>query len=836
MNWLPARRSTSRVPLFVDLLGLVAIVLVLLDYIRPALLLLPTHAAGGDTPCHVPTAAYFHQHLLPHGRLHGWDPGGYLGHPVLLYYFPLPFLIISALTPLLGPLAAFKVGSLGGVILLPLLAYASFRLMGFRFPAPLLGAAAALLFLLVEENPIWGGTLASTLAGEFSYTYGIGLALLFLGVCYRAYARGDRPFVPAVLLAVTALAHGYAVIWAGLSVSYFLYGSRRPRRTLQWLAAVAGLSFALAAICLVPLLSGWGWTTPYDDAWITISWRNLLPVLLAPFLVLAVAGLVGTLALRLRLGGADHRLLFFWHAALVGAALTAAGPALGIIDVRFMPFAQLALTLAGAAALGLLLERLQAAPILALGAVLATIALGDTSSRYLRYWVDWNYTGLEAKDGWLAWREMTERIRGTVADPRVAVEYNADHEKAGSIRMYETLPYFSGRSTLEGVYNQASLMTHPVYFLASELGASSPNPFRSREYSTFDTESALRHLRLLNVREVVALSEKLRDSLDDRPDVDLVFRVPPYSVYRLRDGGTGYVEPLAFAPVRSSLHGWRDKAYRWFTRKPLSPAHLVFSDDPRFELAETDEWLAPPAQPLPGGVQVRERMDLESLEITTSRPGHPLLVKISYHPRWRAEGARGPYLVSPALMLIVPERETVRLSYARTAADHLGLALTVGAAGFIAAHTLWRRRRRPAVAAAPVVVPADACDLPKPERRWGGFVPGTLLALLAASRLFAGGDGPRVDGAALQAKAEGAFAEARFADAAEYARHALSGSRGTPHLGAVMMLRAEALLRAQQPRLALEAFEAVLAEPTALSQHEAARRGTRAAREAIGPQ
>ena len=43
--------------LLADCLGLAAIVLVLLDYLRPALLLLPTIAAGGDTPCHYPTAA-----------------------------------------------------------------------------------------------------------------------------------------------------------------------------------------------------------------------------------------------------------------------------------------------------------------------------------------------------------------------------------------------------------------------------------------------------------------------------------------------------------------------------------------------------------------------------------------------------------------------------------------------------------------------------------------------------------------------------------------------------------------------------------------------------------
>jgi hypothetical protein len=137
----------------------------------------------------------------------------------------------------------------------------------------------------------------------------------------------------------------------------------------------------------------------------------------------------------------------------------------------------------------------------------------------------------------------------------VAVESGTEHEKAGSIRMYETLPFFSGRSTLEGVYNQASVITHPVYYLASELGATSPNPFRKREYSRFDTDAALAHLRMFNVSEVVAVSPQLARSLESRPGVERVAHMPPYTVFRLPAAGTGYVEPLAWAPVRSSPRG-----------------------------------------------------------------------------------------------------------------------------------------------------------------------------------------------------------------------------------------------------------------------------------------
>src|SRR5215468_2996724 len=126
-----------------DALGLAALLLALLDYFRPSLLFLPTIAAGGDTPCHYPTAVWFHEHLLPSLRLHGWYPGAYLGQPLLLYYFPLPFLVISGLAPFFGMPVAFKLGSVLGVFLLPVLTYAGFRLLGFRFPSPLLGAAAS---------------------------------------------------------------------------------------------------------------------------------------------------------------------------------------------------------------------------------------------------------------------------------------------------------------------------------------------------------------------------------------------------------------------------------------------------------------------------------------------------------------------------------------------------------------------------------------------------------------------------------------------------------------------------------------------------------------------
>src|SRR5688572_12096403 len=151
----------------IDAGGLAMLLFLLGDCLRPGLWFLPTIAAGGDTPCHYPTFLYLRDHLLPRLRLHGWYPGAYLGQPLLLYYFPFPFLLMCALSVMVPAPVAFKLGTVGGVFLLPLLTYLSCRLMRFRAPAPLLAAAGSVVFLFVKENPIWGGTIASTLTGEF---------------------------------------------------------------------------------------------------------------------------------------------------------------------------------------------------------------------------------------------------------------------------------------------------------------------------------------------------------------------------------------------------------------------------------------------------------------------------------------------------------------------------------------------------------------------------------------------------------------------------------------------------------------------------------------------
>src|SRR5262249_8113676 len=127
---------------------------------------------------------------------------------------------------------------------------------------------------------------------------------------------------------------------------------------------------------------------------------------------------------------------------------------------------------------------------------------------------------------------------------------------------------------------------------------------------------------------------------------------------------------------------------------------------------------------------------------------------------------------------------------------------------------VWSRRR--ATAAAAVMPPPtpevlEACDaLPPPPRRWGGVIPASFVLVLVAARFVAGERAPSLDRNALYEKASRAYAEERFDDAAEYARHALSGDADSPLRAELWCLRGESLLRTGRPAEAAEAFDVVV--------------------------
>lgn len=182
--------------------------------LNPRLLLMDSLTAGGDMGAHVWLPSYVKEHLLPHGRVTGWTPDWYAGFPALTFYFPLPALLIVGLSYLMPYAIAFKLVTVSGVVSMPIAGWAFGRLAKLPFPVPACLAAAIVPFLFDTGYTILGGNIASTLAGEFSFSIGLSMAIVFLGLVAGGLDSNKRRGWAALLFGLIILTHILPTIFA----------------------------------------------------------------------------------------------------------------------------------------------------------------------------------------------------------------------------------------------------------------------------------------------------------------------------------------------------------------------------------------------------------------------------------------------------------------------------------------------------------------------------------------------------------------------------------------------------------------------------------------------
>jgi len=681
-------------------LGL-SILAYLLDHLRLDLLVLDTITTGGDTASHYWTAHYLRHELLPSGRLLGWMAGNLAGFPIFQLYFPLPFLLMMVLSLGMPLTIAFKWGTVVGTLGLPVSAYFGMRRLGFSRPVPAVAAVSTLPFLFQEGNSVWGGNLLSTLAGEFTYSFALTLVVLFVGHAFHALRGQSGVTACAVLLAAIGLSHAYALLFAAVWFVLVSVWFPQPVKTLGRVLLIGALAFGLIGFWILPLLGYSKYTSPYADLWHVEGWSQLFPPLLLPAVGIAGVVVIGWLRDAWVGRSLDPRLGGLLTAIVAAFLLNSVAHRIGVVDIRFLPFVQLFVGLVAAVGVGRSIRALRIPSIEALAPILLLITVAaviDRTAERVPEWVHWNYSGFENRPGWKDFRAINEAVRGDVNDPRVVFEHAPHHNAAGSIRAFESLPYFSGRSTLEGLYIQSSLLTPEVFYLQSEVSSSGSCPLPDFHCTAFDADRAADHLRLFNASQVIARTEVVKERLRSSPDFVWESSRGPYDVFRV-DGATGqYVEPVRLEPIEVDTVDWRETAFRWFGRAtPRTPLLIQSERGVRAtkDLNEVDRLLDDPARLISGVEAVRVESTLENhrIRISTNRPGHPLLVKVAYHPRWSSTTGEEIHLVTPGFMLVYPRGREIVLVFGETPISIAGKILTAGGILALVFVQLFKKRR-----------------------------------------------------------------------------------------------------------------------------------------------
>ena len=189
-------------------------------------------ATGGDMGAHVWTPDVVKRSIITKGRLTGWSNDWFRGMPVLGFYFPLPTLLIVLLSFVLPYGIAFKLVTVLGILSLPVCCWAAGRFAGMRRPIPVLMALAGMVFVLGRnyDLQIYGGNILSTMAGEFSFSISLSLAILFLGLFAGVLRTGEHRGWAAVVLACTGLCHLLPTMWVLAASSVMLLTHLDPKR------------------------------------------------------------------------------------------------------------------------------------------------------------------------------------------------------------------------------------------------------------------------------------------------------------------------------------------------------------------------------------------------------------------------------------------------------------------------------------------------------------------------------------------------------------------------------------------------------------------------------
>jgi hypothetical protein len=591
-------------------LTLAGISLVIFVVMNPWWIVSATTPTGGDMGAHVLGPAYLRDTLLPEGRILGWSNDWFAGFPAFYFYFPLPSLTIVFFDLFLPYGVAFKIVTVMGLLATPPAAYYLARSMNLGKHVSLVAAGAGVVFVFYESYSIYGGNVASTLAGEFSYSWSFALSLLYLGLLIRA-VRDDRRYLKwaALALAATALSHvltTMVIVFASLFVLPWRKGIWRTLAIWAW-------GFAIAAFWALPLIARIGFTS--DMSWTPLSrWEEIFPVELWLLLPVAIPGsiwagrrtsraaplLAATLlpvvyfplpnllpGLFPDLFGGERwklwngRLLPYWYFGVAFFAAVGAGAAAVWLSRRLpsrisshWPRALIALTtivasalvaessdfpvwawvpvaVAGALLIGVsfMWETSLSARNFLTGATVVVVVLGALSGvTFIDGWSKWNYEGYESKEPWPEYEALMMEI-DALPDGRVHWEANGELNQYGTPMSPMLIPYWTEGShpSMEGLYFESS-MTTPFHFInSSEMSENPSNPIPGLTYHTGKMDRGLKHLELFGVSYYVSFTPEATERADGFSEMTKLTTTGPFTIYQLPE--TQLVEAATFLPA-----------------------------------------------------------------------------------------------------------------------------------------------------------------------------------------------------------------------------------------------------------------------------------------------
>ena len=760
----------------------------LLMALHPNLILRNNIPTGGDMGAHVWAPAYLRDHLLTNFKLSGWSMDWYSGLPIYRFYMVVPALMIVLLDVVLPYGIAIKIIAVIGILTLPYATWLFGRFAKFAYPLPELFAIAATIFLFDESFTIYGGNIASTMAGEFSFSISLSLAMLGFALLAKGLDTGKHRVSAAIIISLSALSHGIVLlfVFGGAALMLVVWNKRE---SFQFGAKVIALAVLLSSFWVIPFVTSHAYMTdmkyePRPSGATDSFWKMFFPLhilLDVSITALAVIGAVALVRSRHK-AGTWITLLTLVLAAGVFIARNSL-PVIGLLwNPRILPFFYLLryfLFVVGLYELAAFVLRMKsmsriarvepgtpvvldiAKPrdnftfnlaLLSGFALFVLMAIGfrfqelpfgstqvnsagqyeyvwgplktkSTNDGFVDGWARWNFTGYEGKSAYGEYYGVVQTMKQLGEDStqgcgRALWENSGELNKYGTTMALMLLPFWTDGciSSMEGLFFEAAGSTPYHFITAAAMSKQSSNPVRELRYDNNDAAIGVRYLQELGVKYFMGFTPEAIAQASQQEGLTEVARSGPWVVYRVANSEV--VTPLATQPVVANISSsnprerWLEIGTSWF-QHPETWTTPIADDGPR-EWQRIDVAIdeskregepnsnnrrvdvvkpATALKPVPLEPVVVSNVNIgeESVRFSVDKVGVPVLVRVSYFPNWKVEGAKGPYRVAPNMMVVIPTSTDVNMQYGWNMLDYVAYLLSFAGIAWI---VVTRRRSK----------------------------------------------------------------------------------------------------------------------------------------------
>jgi hypothetical protein len=331
----------------------------------------------------------------------------------------------------------------------------------------------------------------------------------------------------------------------------------------------------------------------------------------------------------------------------------------------------------------------------------------NTTGNQVAVWANTNYGGYQAQSGWPEYHDIIttmERVSKRYGCGRAMWEYNSNEGVFGTTEALMILPYWTDNcvDSMEGLLFESSPTTAYHFLNQAELSASPSDAQAGLPYGYLDVKEGVEHLQMFGVKYYMAFSPTVIAQANADPQLKLIASTKAWPdatwrIYLVKN--SPMVEGLAEVPnVVANISGrvaWQNANVEWYLNPKLWPTYAASTGPSDWPRAANVTSMT--HKDLPSVKVTNIVVGTQSISFHVSRIGVPVLVKISYFPRWHATGATGPFRVSPNLMAVVPTSKDVSMVYGSSPANEIGNTISqfTALAGVVMLVVVLLRRRRP---------------------------------------------------------------------------------------------------------------------------------------------